>query len=460
MTTTNKSAGGRFSFNLTSFTPLTSLLVLSLAIDAQASQAELPSLEQAYQIEKARLLADRSALTDEAESLETANRRASAVLESRIASLQTRIQQAQGEADEAERILEQARSADISSSDGTDTISNTLEMARTTLARFGADKGLSDGRLDDAAILSKTLDSAGTLLAELTSTTVSDGSFFDLDGHELTGRIWRIGRHVTIGETNDFARPLRRTGDGSLVSAEGSDTHEIKDFLDSKTSYATLCLAPPDEFMVAHQHQKTFVDVANSGGVIAWIIVGLAVFGLILIVERIVALLVAASGRKKVLAALAKFRKSPDSPVGSLGNGVLGRVISGLVSQAHATREQLEDIAGQAILKELPRLNRLLSLLNVVAVVTPLLGLLGTVTGMISTFEVITEFGNSDPRRLSGGISEALITTEFGLVVAIPTLILHSVLTRWGTRILDETQILVLEWVQVLSSRPKERHDA
>ena len=71
----------------------------------------------------------------------------------------------------------------------------------------------------------------------------------------------------------------------------------------------------------------------------------------------------------------------------------------------------------------------------------PLLGLLGTVTGMIATFQAITLFGTGDPKLMADGISQALVTTVLGLVVAIPLLFLHSLLSarsRSLVRILDE----------------------
>ena len=70
-------------------------------------------------------------------------------------------------------------------------------------------------------------------------------------------------------------------------------------------------------------------------------------------------------------------------------------------------------------------LERYLSILSVSASAAPLLGLLGTVTGMIHTFRLITMFGTGDAKLLSGGISEALVTTEAGLIVAIPALLIH-----------------------------------
>lgn len=78
---------------------------------------------------------------------------------------------------------------------------------------------------------------------------------------------------------------------------------------------------------------------------------------------------------------------------------------------------------------ELPRLEHFLSTIGVLAAVAPLLGLLGTVTGMINTFHMITIFGNSSPGLMAGGISQALITTATGLVIAIPVLLAHNYLS-------------------------------
>ena len=76
------------------------------------------------------------------------------------------------------------------------------------------------------------------------------------------------------------------------------------------------------------------------------------------------------------------------------------------------------------------RVESYLPVVAIAAATAPLLGLLGTVTGMINTFKVISVFGTGDPKTLSGGISEALVTTEFGLIVAIPSLLIHAVISR------------------------------
>jgi len=97
---------------------------------------------------------------------------------------------------------------------------------------------------------------------------------------------------------------------------------------------------------------------------------------------------------------------------------------------AEQTPEQRDDRLYAALLGERNRLERWLGAIAVTASVAPLLGLLGTVSGMISTFKAMTLFGSGDPSVVSGGIAEALITTELGLVVAIPALVAHALMSR------------------------------
>jgi biopolymer transport protein ExbB len=82
--------------------------------------------------------------------------------------------------------------------------------------------------------------------------------------------------------------------------------------------------------------------------------------------------------------------------------------------------------------------------------VAPLVGLLGTVSGIITTFEAITRFGNSDPKMLSEGISEALIATEFGLGVAIPSLLIGHLLLGWGEGLLAQVENAALRTINAL----------
>ncbi len=115
----------------------------------------------------------------------------------------------------------------------------------------------------------------------------------------------------------------------------------------------------------------------------------------------------------------------------------LAGIVRAAVTNQSATRAYLEELLQERLLTLLPRLERSLGALAVMGGIAPLLGLLGTVTGMIHTFQLVTIFGSGDAKLLSGGISESLITTEVGLVIAIPVLLIHAGLLRRVRAIVD-----------------------
>lgn len=109
-------------------------------------------------------------------------------------------------------------------------------------------------------------------------------------------------------------------------------------------------------------------------------------------------------------------------------NGVVARVVRTCLEHSKWSRASAEKAVKEILIEEIPQLNSHLNTLAVIAGAAPLLGLLGTVSGMIKLFEVITSYGTGDPKILAAGISEALITTEVGLIIAIPVMIIHNFL--------------------------------
>jgi biopolymer transport protein ExbB len=162
---------------------------------------------------------------------------------------------------------------------------------------------------------------------------------------------------------------------------------------------------------------------------------GIAFLALILVLERVLFLQRVHTrtdiimGKVNELASRGKWDECQDLLKKKRGGPVRNVLISGLASRGE-DRETLESVLQESILRELPRLERFLPTLNIMAAIAPLLGLLGTVTGMINTFHVITLYGTGDPRMMSGGISEALVTTMLGLAVAIPIMLIHTFLSR------------------------------
>lgn len=134
--------------------------------------------------------------------------------------------------------------------------------------------------------------------------------------------------------------------------------------------------------------------------------------------------------------------------------GPVGSMLAVGVEHIREPRELMEEVMYEKVLSTRLKLQRLLPFIALSASAAPLLGLLGTVTGIINTFKLITVFGSGDVKTLSGGISEALITTEFGLIVAIPSLLLYAFLSRKAKSIVDQMEKTGVAFVnQVCKSR-------
>ena len=176
-----------------------------------------------------------------------------------------------------------------------------------------------------------------------------------------------------------------------------------------------------------------------QGKEVGYVIIALGIVGLAIAIWRLLAL----------SATAAKVNRQTKN-LEQAGNNPLGRVLKVAHDNPDSDVESLELKLGEAILKELPKFNSMLSFLKIISVVAPLLGLLGTVTGMIVTFQAITLYGAGDPKLMAGGISTALVTTVLGLVVAIPTVFLHTLVQSRAKRL---TQILQEEAAGMLSER-------
>jgi biopolymer transport protein ExbB/TolQ len=134
--------------------------------------------------------------------------------------------------------------------------------------------------------------------------------------------------------------------------------------------------------------------------------------------------------------------------------GPVGKMIRGAVAHMNEPNELVEEVMYEHILMTRMRLNKGLPFVAVCASSAPLLGLLGTVTGIINTFKLITAFGSGDVKMLSGGISEALVTTEFGLIVAIPSLLFHTFLNRRAKSLIDRMEKVAVSVMNQLNKKP------
>jgi biopolymer transport protein ExbB len=238
-----------------------------------------------------------------------------------------------------------------------------------------------------------------------------------LGGEKVTQEVTRIGsfnlvsngEYVAYDIENQVIKELPKQPEARFVDSAAE--------LEAASSgFVPFALDPTRGQLLALQIQvPTIEERVHQGGLPGYVIIGLGIVALIIAVVKFVALTL--TGMK--VTAQAKSAGSPD------GSNPLGRIINVYRENEGVDNETLQLKIDEAIMKEQPSINRFIGFIKIISMVAPLLGLLGTVIGMIVTFQAITLFGTGDPKTMAGGISQALITTVLGLVVAIPTVLLH-----------------------------------
>lgn len=271
------------------------------------------------------------------------------------------------------------------------------------------------------------------------------GTLVNLDGTAEESTILRVGPFTALSE----GRFVRYAGDGRFTelgrqpAARFGDAAD--DLFDAESNMLTAAPVDPTRGAMLDLlvQMPSLGERINQGGLVGYLIILLGLFGVGLASERIVRLTLTT---RAVRSELANGQFTTGSPLARIAEAY----------EAHQTGdvEALELKLDDAILKEMPPLEKHLPLLKVLAGVAPLLGLLGTVTGMILTFQAITLFGTGDPKLMAGGISQALITTVLGLVVAIPILLLHAVA---ATRSREIVQILEEQAAGMLAAHAEKK---
>ncbi len=410
-------------------------------------QDALDQLEAAYQKEYAFLEAQLRDLRQRVDSFNnqaaTAERNKEAQIdrtESGWLSLQSQAERSQSLITEATRELE-------SVDDARTTLEATFLQADATLDQYDVEELKSEAYLSspDGERINTVFGHAVRLLGQVSTMYEVPGAFFLRDGTEVQGRIIRVGNVAAYGVSPQGAGALAPAGEGRLkiwsVAAEDTATA-----LGSGNPPGVLgmFLFESETRAIEETEGKTILSVINSGGTIGWIIVVLGVIGLVLAILRFIFLRSASASTDKIVSAVGDQVRKGDLDAALKAcdrfKGSTARVVKAAVRNLDRDRAHLEDIISEAILHESGHLNRFGAIILVIAGVAPLLGLLGTVTGMITTFDIITEFGTGDPKLLSGGISIALVTTELGLAVAIPMLLLGNILSGWAESIKDDME--------------------
>ena len=263
----------------------------------------------------------------------------------------------------------------------------------------------------------------------------------DTNGSKQSTEVVRVGafnivadgKYLTYSPETGNVTEIPRQPEGRRYTSSTSNVFEAGD---EKVSFGVdPTLGGVLASLVA---RPNLMERVQQGGIVGYLVLLLGAFGVGIAIQRLYVLI---DVDKKVTAQL-------NSDVISTDNA-LGRVLNVYEENKSVDTDTLELKMAEAVFKETPELNKGLLIIKVISVVAPLMGLLGTVTGMINTFQAITLYGTGDPKLMAGGISQALVTTVLGLTVAIPTTLLHTIVSGRSRRV---SQIIQEQGAGIIAS--------
>ncbi len=251
------------------------------------------------------------------------------------------------------------------------------------------------------------------------------------NGDKVQQKVVRIGTFNVISEEGKYLQYVPSKGSLEELARQPSGPYigwarELAASTEGLHRFGIDPTGPSGgSFLAALINSPNLEERWHQGGYIGYAITALGAFAFILAIFRLIYLSIVSA---KVSSQLKNEKANENNP--------LGRVLKIHEDNPSMDTETLELKLSEGILKETPRLEWGLTLLKIISAIAPLMGLLGTVTGMIVTFQAITIFGAGDPKAMAGGISGALVTTVLGLLVAIPTVLLHTIVNGRAQRII------------------------
>jgi biopolymer transport protein ExbB len=315
-----------------------------------------------------------------------------------------------------------------------------------------------------AALLGTSLDR----LEEAIGGVRFDGKAVDANGKVQTGQFVMVGPVALFRSADGTAVGTAEQRLGSLEpTILPLPTPELNAAVDH------LCTTGAGDFPLdvtlgnAHKLAATQDSLWQhflKGGPVMYPIMGLAAAALLVALAKWLSMLFVRSPSEKrvqqLLAAVARRDRAGAEAATAAMPGPAGRMLAVGVAHLDEPRELVEEVMYETVLSTRLRLNAWLPFIAITSSSAPLLGLLGTVTGIMNTFTLMTVFGTGDPKTLSTGISEALITTESGLYVAIPSLLLYALLSRKAKRVVDRMEQCAVGLVNQMGKKPLTHGDA
>ena len=254
-----------------------------------------------------------------------------------------------------------------------------------------------------------------------------DTEVLTADGKLTNLNVLRIGT-FSLSSDGKFLKHLIDTNQVEFLPSQpaGVSKRKLSNLQSAENGMFTVDIDPTRGAILEKLIQKkTFFQRIADGGLVGYVIILLGLFGVALSGERIYIL------REK----LQEINKQEED-MNNIGTNLLGDLLQVAKDNANESIESLEIILDEKIQSITPMIEVRVKAIKLIATVAPLLGLLGTVIGMIETFQAITLFGTGDPKLMAGGISQALVTTMLGLIVAAPLLFLHSYAENYSKSII------------------------
>ena len=349
---------------------------------------------------------------------------------------------------ESERLETQFEENEIKLANLTDTLSKRMGSLKELFGVLQQVAGDSSNKFA-TSVVSAQLPGRSTFMDELAQKMGSTSKLASIEDiekvwfelqREMTeqGKVSRFNTDVIVDGGNKVQKEVVRVGAFNLISdgqyleytpstntisqltrqPSSRFTATAADLQQANTGVVPFALDPTGGSILGLLVQAPDTsEQVHQGGAVGYVILGVGLLALLIALERFVSLMLMGG---KIRRQLKDDTARDDNP--------LGRVMKVKDQYPNVAYDTLELKLSEAILREMPKITRNLTLIKIISVVAPLLGLLGTVTGMINTFQAITLFGTGDPKLMAGGISQALVTTVLGLVVAIPTVFLYTLL--------------------------------
>jgi len=418
-------------------------------------------LKTVYKREFAFLQAQKRALAKRLINFKHQSKQAENKLEVKISGLERQTIKQSSNLQLLEDQLAEADRKENALEERSEVLDMTFQQATSSLKNYGIDLATNSNfqKETDSEKIHLLFSDATQLLTQLGRVKTHPGQFFLQNGKQVKGKIIEIGNIASYG--------VSQQGRGALVPA-GADSMKLWNMPAAEVAegfaqgnmpkHLKIFLYESRDKAVDEKVDKTWGSIIDSAGIIGWVIVAMGGLGVIFIIIRTILLRLNSSNchqiEEQIISLVNKGRYKEAEQACQQAKGAIARVLRSTLKHAKDDRDHMDDVITEAILHESGTLNKFSSVILVIASVSPLLGLLGTVTGMISTFDIITEFGTGDPKLLSGGISIALVTTELGLIVAIPTLLIGTLLSSWSELIKLDMETMALKVSNILLSEP------